>query len=169
MRAPICWIALLLCSAAVAQEKDTGERPQRKWRGLSSATENAVELGLRWLADHQEQNGMWDPVGFPKHDPQDDMTDGPGMARRRLGITGLATLAFLAGNKPGRRPANDDPYEDNIRRALRYLESQQDNLGRFRVQKNQAWMREHAIVATALCEARPQTRRAGTGSSGDRA
>ncbi len=97
---------------------------------------------------------MWDPVGFPKHDPQDDMTDGPGMARRRLGITGLATLAFLAGNKPGRRPANDDPYEDNIRRALGYLGRQQDNLGRFRVEGNEAWLRDHAIVTVALCEAR---------------
>ncbi len=29
MRAPICWIALLLCSAAVAQE-DTGENPRHQ-------------------------------------------------------------------------------------------------------------------------------------------
>ncbi len=96
---------------------------------------------------------MWDPAGFMKDDPQDDMTDGPGMARRRLGVTGLATLAFLAGNKPGRRPANEDPYADNIRRALRYLETQQDELGRFRIQDNPTWLRDHAIVTAALCEA----------------
>ncbi|MFQ5844508.1 MAG: hypothetical protein ACE5JG_05905, partial [Planctomycetota bacterium] len=57
-----------------------GGRRNRKAKGGSAMTENAVELGLKWLADHQDVDGlgMWDCDELMKHDPADDKCDGPG-------------------------------------------------------------------------------------------
>jgi hypothetical protein len=92
--------------------------------GGSLESENAVKLGLKWLADNQHANGHWDAAAH-----------GAGSVSRRegnqdlgfvgrdadTGITGLALLAFLAcGNT---WEAGD--YAENVDLALQWLIAQQ--------------------------------------------
>ncbi len=123
-------------------------------------TENAVELGLKWLADHQDVNGqgMWDCDGYMKHDPADDQCEGPGKALYDPGVTGLALLAFLGAGHTDRGTTRDNPYARNVRQALRYLTTIQDDDGCFGPRSNQHFVYNHAIATLAMCEAWAMTR-----------
>ena len=85
--------------------------------GGSKASESAVEAALKWLADHQEADGSW--TGLKEHGKH---TTGRGDSYGNgidVGITGLATLAFLGAgytHKSGK-------YKDNVGRALEFLKS----------------------------------------------
>gem|GEM_PF-2358311 len=100
--------------------------------GGTAGSENAVEAGLRWLAAHQDEDGHWDPRGFTKHCPPDDNCGGAAPGRVfpwpfDLGVTGLATLAFLgAGHTP-----EEGEYRDTVGRALQYLLACQQDTGAF--------------------------------------
>ena len=107
--------ALRAYEKAVAIFRDASKR-ERRWRPAPAGPERVVEdpfagpvpeapkgglnpvmLGLRWLAAHQDVDaaGNWDCDGFTKHDPPDDLSVGPGKSQYDVGVTGLATLAFL--------------------------------------------------------------------------
>jgi hypothetical protein len=82
--------------------------------GGGQATESAVDIGLEWLAKHQEANGQWIPKKYQASKGQTDTA-----------CTSLALLAFLgAGHteKVGR-------YKDNVRRAIAWLKSVQTEEG----------------------------------------
>ncbi len=137
-----------------------GGRKRRRAKGGSGMTENAVELGLKWLADHQDVNGqgMWDCDEFSKHDPADDKCDGPGKALYDPGVTGLSILAFLGAGYTDRGTKRDNPYAKNVRMALRYLSTIQDDDGCFGPRNNQHFVYNHSIAALAMCEAWAMTR-----------
>ncbi|MFQ5844449.1 MAG: hypothetical protein ACE5JG_05605, partial [Planctomycetota bacterium] len=109
-------------------------RRNRKARGTATVTESAVELGLRWLAEHQGADGRWD-------------SDDPA-------ATGLSLLAFLGAGYTDRGTKRDNPYAANVRMGLRYLASIQADDGRFASQP----LKDHAIATLALCEAWAMTR-----------
>ncbi|MHC4840566.1 MAG: prenyltransferase/squalene oxidase repeat-containing protein [Planctomycetota bacterium] len=94
--------------------------------GGSQATENAVGLGLHWLAKVQDIDGKWDSDAFMMHylrNPSSDerYQEGPGYMRNDIGLTGLCLLAFSgAGHKP-----DVGDYGSTTRRARDYLISQQ--------------------------------------------
>src|SRR5690606_9872257 len=58
-------------------------------------TARAIEDALKWLKDHQDEDGKWDTDEFMKHDVNGAPCDGPGNPVHDVGITGLALLAFL--------------------------------------------------------------------------
>jgi hypothetical protein len=121
----------------------------------SHRTFDNVELGLKWLADHQDVDGSggWDCDGFMKHDPADDKCDGPGGALYDVGVTGLALLAFLGAGYTDRGATHENPFARNVRAGLRYLMSQQDEEGCFGTRASQHFMYNHALAALAICEA----------------
>ena len=92
-------------------------------RGGSIETEKAVNDALQWLAENQEADGRWDASrwGAGKetqvfgHDRKGAGADAD------TGITGLATLAFLAAG----HTHLEGPYQDQLRRALEFLVKQQ--------------------------------------------
>jgi hypothetical protein len=92
---------------------------------------SAVDSALHWLAVHQETEGFWDPK---KHEGNE----------ARVGITGLAVLAFMGGGHTARR----GEYRRNVLRCLEWLLSQQKENGSLG-----ATMYEQAIATIALCEA----------------
>lgn len=116
-----------------------------------------VELGLKWLADHQDLDGKWDCDGFPGHDPDDDKCDGTGAAPYDVGVTGLAILAFLGAGYTDRKPS-ENPYADTVRRGLGYLIASQDEEGTFGPSTTPRASYNHVIAAVALCEAYWMTR-----------
>jgi hypothetical protein len=128
--------------------------------GGTDLTENSVELGLQWLADHQdvEEDGKWDCDDFMKHDPADDKCDGAGGHLYDVGVTGLATLAFLGAGYNDRGSAKENKYARNVRAGLRYLMYSQADDGVFGPRTTHDFMYNHAIATLAMCEAFWMTR-----------
>ena len=128
--------------------------------GGSGLTESAVELGLKWLADHQDvdADGRWDCDDFAKHDPADDKCDGPGGALYDVGVTGLSLLAFLGAGYTDRGSARENKYAKNVRNALRFLMQNQDDDGCFGSRSSRHFMYNHAIAGLAMTEAYWMTR-----------
>jgi len=105
--------------------------------GGSEESEAAVEAALRWLARNQEPDGSWAVAKW-----------GGKNAWGRVGVTGLATLAFLgAGHteKTGR-------YKPFVVKAVRYLISKQSKQGAIGSGEGH-WGYNHAIAGLALAEA----------------
>jgi hypothetical protein len=120
-------------------------------------TENAVELALKWLADHQDvdADGRWDCDDFMKHDPADDRCDGAGGALHDVGVTGLAVLAFLGADYTDR---GTHRFAKHVRAGLRYLVQCQEPDGCIGSRASHSFMYSHAIATLALCEAYWMTR-----------
>jgi len=130
--------------------------------GGSDASEQAVELALKWIAVQQGADGRWSGVGehgFRYGNAAD------------VGLTGLAVLAFLGAGYTHK----EGPYRENVARALRWLVSIQDGdpeskkrggiyLPRDAFKVGKSWMYAdggaygHAIAGLALGEAYGMTR-----------
>jgi hypothetical protein len=162
--------------------RDGGGRKKAVKRfGGSPATESAVEAALRWLARHQEKQGYW-PIekhyqGFSYWDRKREFKDEEArknfeerrkkslarMAERwkgkRIGVTGLAMLAFLGAgytHKSGK-------FKSNVERAARWLVAQQQKKsGEINSDTKQRYSQErpynHAIATLALAEAYGMTK-----------
>ena len=79
--------------------------------GGSEATESSVEAALRWLARHQEPEGCW----------RFDRNANPKNTMNRVGLTGLALLAFLGAGYTEKSAK----FGDNVKRAEQWLIKQQ--------------------------------------------
>ena len=98
-------------------------------RGGSIETEQSVEAGLIWLANHQETDGRWDASkhgGGTETNVFGHDRDGAG-ANADTGITGLALLSFLAGG----HSHMEGQWQETVREGLGFLISQQDSSGSF--------------------------------------
>jgi hypothetical protein len=115
-------------------------------------TEEAVELGLQFLARHQSPNGSWSlhnygngKSGYERETSQ---------LRSDTAATGLALLAFLGAGYDH----YDDEYAGQIRRGLEFLVKNQKADGDlFLPMDNESnknvWLYSHGIATIALCEA----------------
>ena len=102
---------LLFTPTAAAQEQ--GSRYDSLPIIVTDDQRDAVERGLRWLADHQESDGSWQSkIGYKLNaDYRETRDDG------HVGVTALAGMAFLAGgNLPGR-----GEFGDAVERALSFV------------------------------------------------
>jgi len=124
--------------------------------GLSAkggkATARAIEDALKWLKDHQDEEGKWDADEFMKHDDgsKGDVCDGPGNPVHDIGLTGLALLAFLGDGSTLR----SGPYQDVIKSGIGWLKDQQDpDSGLFGTNNSNEFIYNHAIATLAMVEA----------------
>ncbi len=116
----------------------------------SPMVHEAVDHALRWLRDHQDEDGKWDCDQFSKHDdPARPGCDGAGNPVHDVGVTGLALLAFLGDGNTMRA----GPYRDVVRRGVVWLRSQQQANGLFGAAASSDFVYDHAIAAYAMCEA----------------
>ena len=71
-------------------------------RGANRASEEAVELALKWIVDHQLPDGGWDLDHTKGPNPKRRSSPNPGtMTDARFGATALALLPLLgAGSYP---------------------------------------------------------------------
>ncbi|MEM7201753.1 MAG: protein kinase [Planctomycetota bacterium] len=122
---------------------------RRKLAAKSRDPARAIELGLEWLAQHQDPDGRWDADGFMKHDAKDARCNGPGDAGHDVGITGLALLAFLGDGSTMSR----GPYRAQVSSGVRWLCDQQHDNGRFGTDRIHAYIYDHAIATHAIVEA----------------
>ncbi len=150
-------LLLLLVVPLAACAKHTtsvveGQTPVRE-------TDAAIRRGLAWLAAHHDVGrGRFDAKGFMKHDRETDRCDGAGNPLYDVGVTGLATLAFLAAGHTDRGTAEENPHAKSVRQALRFLIEVQDPEGCFGHRRTVAFMYNHAIATLAMCEAYGRTR-----------
>lgn len=115
--------------------------------GGTKASEDAVELGLHWLARQQHGDGSWN---FPLADDVAPRLDSP------PGATGLALLSFLGAGYTH----NQGKYRSQVTGGLKFLV---DNM---EVSSSEGWLRGtgqatmyvQAIGAIALCEALAMTK-----------
>jgi hypothetical protein len=120
-------------------------------RGGTPASENAVEMGLAWLALHQLDDGSW------HFDHRGGLCGGacrnPGSIGTTTGSTGLALLAFLGAGYT----TEAGPYREVVKKGLYYLTSrmlvtpQGGDL-------QEGTMYAQGIATLALCEAYALTR-----------
>ena len=112
-----------------------------------------VELGLAWLADHQNEDGSWDADGFQHtHGCQ---CDGPGSASQDVGVTALALMAFTGrGYTPAR-----GKYKRSTARAMEWLRAQQNSeTGLIGEDLGHAFLYDHGLATLALCDLYLMTR-----------
>jgi hypothetical protein len=107
-----------------------------------------VNLGLDWLARHQDPKGFWDCDGFMAN-CTDGPCDGAGSALYDPGVSGLALLSFLGG---GETPLHGK-YKDTLKSGLAYLRSIQDPEGCFGPRFTKRFVYNHACAALAMTEA----------------
>lgn len=116
-------------------------------------TEDAIELGLAWIARHQMPDGSWSLTNFH--------TGRPGYPNERTAqlssdtaATGLSLLCFFGAGYHHR----DDRYQENIRRGLEWMLQHQSEDGNLYVSQDEesnkaAALYSHGIGTIALCEA----------------
>jgi Tol biopolymer transport system component len=109
-----------------------------KLLGGSDESEQAVNLGLDWLAKSQEENGSWD---LQKHQ---------GSTRSFTAGTGLGVLPFLAA---GYTHNQTGKYQETVARAVKRLIEHQKDTGELTSKGDTQRMYSHGIAAIALCEA----------------
>jgi len=121
-------------------------------RGGSVETERAVESALQWLANNQEADGSWDPQksgGGNETKVFGHDRNGAG-AQAQCGITGLASLSFLAAG----HSHLEGGYQQEVQKALEYLVRQQRSNGDLSGNaKMFARMYCHSMSLLALSEA----------------
>ena len=132
-----------------------GKRNLRAMGG-GGKTQRAVERGLEWLANHQSEDGRWDCDAFMQNgDPKKgELCDGKGNAMYDVGVSGLAILAFLGAGNTHR----EGIYKTTVRKALKWLKSQQDAEGCFGSRGDPHFTYNHGIGALAMAEAYGMTR-----------
>lgn len=114
--------------------------------GIGGATENAILKALRWLKEHQEENGYW----MKKNNAEGDA------------MTGMALLAFLAH---GDTPSSSKEFGVTVQKAIDYLVQRIETVGNQRLGRAYT----HGIVAYALAEAYAMTRLPEVGSAAETA
>jgi hypothetical protein len=127
-------------------------------RGGSEGSEKAVEMGLDFLARHQNVDGSWSLQNFSQGRPGYENA-GDGQMVSDTAATGLSMLAFLGAGYTH----TDGKYRLAVARGLNYLlGNQQPDGDLFLPQEAKSnlnvWLYSHGIAAIALCEAYGMTR-----------
>jgi len=134
--------------AEVARESFKG-RTSREGGGRGAPppqTEEAIELGLAFLARYQKEEGHWSLDQFTRLDTRPTMVSDSA-------ATGLAVMAFQGAGYTH----TQFKYKDALRAAIDFLVKHQDESGEYYFEQgnaaNQAVrLYSHAIVTLALCE-----------------
>jgi len=103
-----------------------------KQYGGGKETEEAVALGLAWLARQQKSDGSWEFDGSHK--------------ANRIAATGLCLLPFLGA---GETQLDSEKYKNELSKGIAYLAAQMKEDGQF----GHGDMYEQGIATIALCEA----------------
>lgn len=115
--------------------------------GGNEASENAVDLGLEWLAKHQADDGSWSFLHDKDHGAECNCPN-PGFSTSRTAATGLALLCFLGRNH---NHVDSSEYQRVVLRGLNFLiaQSKQGDL----TELSPTSMYGQGIASLALAEA----------------
>lgn len=155
-------------SAFAGRKVGTGMRKGVLPGGPTQGTEEAIRIGLIWLARHQNENGSWSAMTCKDHCPADKPCQpetGAGQDAYTdvydVGLTGLSLLAFLgAGYGHNAKQYVVDSFKgkkyelgkDVVLKGLKWLVAKQNPDGSFS-NPGQRQLYNEAIATLALCEA----------------
>lgn len=120
--------------------------------------EQSIAEGLKWLKDHQSQEGMWENEHFMNNCGKDGRTgtcSRPGLGHYDVGLTGLALLAFLGDGHTTR----EGQYKEVVARGVNWLRDQQRDssegvfAGLYGDPIGKHFIYNHGIASLAMCEA----------------
>lgn len=117
--------------------------------GGGANTEQSVDTALKWLVNHQQEDGGWsfDVASCPGCDGKCNAGCAPSSRADRAGATGLALLPFLARGYTDKH----GPYKKQISKAISFLARlSADNQGNF--VKTGGSMSSQAYATLALSE-----------------
>jgi hypothetical protein len=120
-------------------------------RGGSRESENAVELGLIWLASHQRPDGSWS-LRFDAP-PCHKQCANPGTMDTTTGATALALLPFLGAGYSHLQ----GPYQQVVNKGLYYLTSRMIETPHGGELHENVTMYAQGLAALTLCEAYAMT------------
>ena len=126
----------------------TGNFFRTMTRSGGVAARSAVDSALHWLAVHQGLDGMWQLEEFGGSDAN------------RVGVSGMAIMAFLGGGHTARKGA----YRRNVMRAVEALMKKQRGDGMLDLN-----VYNHSIATIAICEAYGRARDERIGSAARKA
>ena len=134
-------------SESLAMRKPESRKEATKALGGSAASEEAVERGLQWLAQHQHADGHWSIHDFPC---QDHTCTGHGSFHSDTAATGLALLAFLGAGYTHQ----SGQHQAVVDRAVKWhLQHQKPDGDLFADESEFVWFYSHGMASIALCEA----------------
>ena len=148
-----------LSDAALSDETSSRSGDSKKKMlqdyGGNSASEEAVALALKWIADHQLPDGSWDfnhTRGPGKH----RTSPNPGKrSEAKNGATALAIMPFLGSG----HTHQTGEYKDVVRKGLEYLMKRAKRSGRgISYLEPGGSMYSHGIVSIVFCEAYAMTK-----------
>ncbi|MCC6150865.1 MAG: HEAT repeat domain-containing protein [Planctomycetes bacterium] len=116
--------------------------------GGDSGSENAVNLGLAWLASVQSNDGSWDPTGGQGSRFDSGINEAWGNEMRPP-ISALCVLPFLAA---GHTPKEGE-FADTVEKALYYWLRQQSTSGCYSHGMSSQQMYTHSVATLMMCEA----------------
>ncbi len=117
--------------------------------GGTRESEDAVRLGLDWLARHQSLDGRWDVDGF---DSECQQCRSPGVqVDCDAAVTALALLCFLGQNHTPSNP--ESPFRKQAQAAITWLLKNQGPDGSLGGADQRYTMYTHGIATLALSEA----------------
>ena len=128
-----------------------GKKKALKEYGGTDASEEAVQLALKWIVNHQQTDGGWDldhRIGSGSHRGSPN----PGeMEKARNAATALALLPLL-GNGQTHKVGF---YKDNVRAGLEFLmaNAKREGRGISFYEKGTGRMYSHGLCAIVFCEA----------------
>ena len=150
-------------TSEISGRTGSGKDQALRKNGGNAASEEAVQLALQWIADHQLPNGSWslDHSIGPKINERPRTSPNPGQREdAQLGATALALLPFLAN---GQTHKNGE-FKDVVLQGLRFLmnnaqrPTQDAGLPRFANAKGLSYrdlgghMYSHALCTIFMCE-----------------
>lgn len=116
-------------------------------QGGNAASEAAVVLAMKWLANVQRRDGSWNFADIG------NSADAGQFDKCEMGSTGLALMAFLGA---GHTHKKEGPYQQTVQRGLVYLMNNARRVpagADFRAPSNQGNMYVQGIAVIALAEA----------------
>ncbi|MEX2026148.1 MAG: prenyltransferase/squalene oxidase repeat-containing protein, partial [Pirellulaceae bacterium] len=117
-------------------------------QGGTTLTEAAVARGLKWLANHQNEDGSWGLKDF-EHAARCNC-GGAGHVGGKSAGTALAMLPFLGAGQTHLA----GKYKGNVARGLRWMIANQESDGDLRAGSNDnSGMYAHGQASIVLCEA----------------
>ncbi len=152
-------VVALLCTAGYQVGYCQGETPPTPETVVAPQGEEkiaaAITAGLGWLANHQGEDGGWNPAEFVASCSK-EKCGGPGEIENKIGASALALVAFLrAGVVPD---AQGDEHAQSAARAVRFLVGRQDSHGAFSPTNVAKHMYGQACATLALSMAAAATK-----------
>ncbi|MDA0283206.1 MAG: hypothetical protein O3B86_07605, partial [Planctomycetota bacterium] len=139
-------------SAGFSMRRPDVRREAVRKLGGNDASEQAVERGLKWLADHQFAAGNW---SIHELNCKDHECLSQGTFRSDTAATGLALLAFLGAGHSHR----SGEHQEVVGRGIKWLIDRQKETGDlFEDGSEFVWLYSHGMSAIALCEAYGMTK-----------